>query len=160
MKIIFTLIITLLFSEPGSMRELYSKAADKNVASVLGTGDLKETGSGPGKEFYLFKSVNDNNGSHVVFSSAKGRYDNFDYMIILNSVFEILDIKILKYRSEYGYEIANKGWLKQFYGKPENRFEYRKDIDALTGATYSAPSLVDDINLILDHLRKNGRSVG
>ena len=154
MKIIITLTITLLFSEPGSMRELYSKAADKNVAAVLGTGDLKEVGSGSGKEFYLFVSGNDSNGSHVVFSSAKGRYDNFDYMIILNSALEILDIKILKYRSEYGYEIANKGWLKQFYGKPESRFEYRKNIDTLTGATYSAPSLVDDINLMLDHLRK------
>ena len=154
MKIIFTLIITLVFSEPGSMRELYRKAADKNVVAILGTGDLKETSSAPGKEFYLFESGNDSSGSHVVFSSAKGRYDNFDYMIILNSTLEILDIKILKYRSEYGYEIANKGWLKQFYGKPESRFKYRKNIDALTGATYSAPSLVDDINVILDHLRR------
>ena len=68
------------------------------------------------------------------------------------SIIKIIDIKILKYRSEYGYEISNKGWLKQFYGKQKNHFEYRKDIDALSGATFSAQSLVNDINSILDQL--------
>jgi major membrane immunogen (membrane-anchored lipoprotein) len=52
------------------------------------------------------------------------------------------------------YEIANKGWLRQFYSKPYTRFEYRKNVDALSGATFSSQSLVNDVNLILDHLKR------
>ena len=89
---------------------------------------------------------------HRAKAAGKGRYEFFDYMVMINKSTEIIDIKILKYRSEYGYEITNKGWLKQFYNKPGIRFDYRKNIDTLSGATFSAQSLVNDINLIIDHL--------
>lgn len=149
------LLITLLvITGAGPLRDEYKNAADKNISAVLGAGQLKELDSADGKEYFLFESENAGSGSIVVFSSAKGRYDNFDYMIILKPDLGIMNIKILKYRSEYGYEISNKGWLKQFYNKPVAKFDYRKDIDALSGATYSAPSLVEDVNLILKHLKK------
>lgn len=137
-----------------SLRETYSKAADKNIESVLGKGELKTTETVSAREYYRFMSDGINTGAIVVFSSAKGRYDFFDYMIILNNKLEIVNIKILKYRSEYGYEISNKGWLQQFYNKSSSGFEYGKNIDSLSGATFSAPALVNDVNQILDHLKK------
>jgi hypothetical protein len=148
-------LISLLLISSGtfSMLEEYKKAVDKNISAILGSGELKHLHSDSGKEFYSFKSTIGANTASVVLSSAKGRYENYDYMIILNPGYEIVDIKILKYRSEYGYEISNKGWLKQFYNKPGIRFEYRKNIDSLSGATFSAQSLVNDINLIMEKLK-------
>jgi len=143
----------LIFSGPLSMREEYKKAVDKNTLEILGIGELKHLRSDEGKEYYSFKSTEGEKTASVVFSSAKGRFENFDYMVIINKDYEIVDIKILKYRSEFGYEISNKGWLKQFYNKPGTRFEYRKNIDTLSGATFSAQSLVTDINLIIENLK-------
>jgi Na+-translocating ferredoxin:NAD+ oxidoreductase RnfG subunit len=145
----------LSFTDTSSLREEHKKAADKNIEAVLGRGELKYTVTESGKEYYMFESAEGKESATVVFSSAKGRYELFDYMVIIrNQNTEIVDIKILKYRSEYGYEITNKGWLKQFYNKPGIRFDYRKNIDTLSGATFSAQSLVNDINLVLDFLMK------
>lgn len=151
---IFT-VIFLIFNliNPESLLDQYKQAAGKNISALLGEGELKLLEKNSGHEYYIFNSGNSNKGAIVIFSSAKGRIEYFDYMVIVNSSFEIINIKILKYRSEYGYEISNKGWLKQFYGKPSTHFEYRKNIDALSGATFSAPSLVNDVNSILDYLK-------
>jgi Na+-translocating ferredoxin:NAD+ oxidoreductase RnfG subunit len=155
MKTAALLLIFSLFSNSAeSLRELYSKPAEKNIEIVLGKGELSLIETVSAKEYFNFESQGPNNGATVVFSSAKGRYDYFDYMVILDTKREIINIRILKYRSEFGYEISNKGWLKQFYGKSSSGFEYGKNIDALSGATFSAPALVNDLNLILDHLSK------
>lgn len=151
--IVALISILLTFTDTSSMREEYKKSADKNIEAVLGRGELKFTVTESGKEYYMFESAEGKESATVVFSSAKGRYEFFDYMVIINRNTEVVDIKILKYRSEYGYEITNKGWLRQFYNKPGIRFDYRKNIDTLSGATFSAQSLVNDINLILDNLR-------
>ncbi len=151
--IISFILLVFYLPVPESLLTQYSKAAEKNIEAVLGPGVLKEISIAPQKEYYLFDSGNSNNGAHIVLSSTKGRYENFDYMIILNKEVEILDIKILKYRSEFGYEISNKGWLKQFYGKPVTLFEYRKNIDAVSGATFSALAITNDINLIIGELK-------
>jgi hypothetical protein len=151
---VFALISSfLIFSGSISMREEYRKAVDKNISENLGVGELKHLRSDSGKEYYSFRSTEGRNSATVVLSSAKGRFENFDYMVIINPNYEIIDLKILKYRSEFGYEISSKGWLKQFYNKPGLRFEYRKNISAVSGATFSAQSLVNDINLILDNLK-------
>jgi len=82
---------------------------------------------------------------YSVLSSAKGRYDLFDFMIIYNDKKEIEYIHILIYRSQYGQEITNKNWLKQFYKKVK-LFVYGRDIQALSGATFSAESITNKIN--------------
>jgi hypothetical protein len=145
--------IFLILINPGGLRDQYKKAVDKYIEATLGAGILSESNRTPGYECYLFESELKNDKSIVVFSTVKGKFDNFDYMTIFNSSIEIIDIKILKYRSEYGYEISNKGWLRQFYNKTSGKFEYGKNIDALSGASFSAQSLVNDINAISGHLR-------
>jgi Na+-translocating ferredoxin:NAD+ oxidoreductase RnfG subunit len=151
----FILIISVMFlSLTGTIREEHRKASDKLVAEVLGKGELVLTESVEGKEYFRYQSDDANTGAIVVFSTASGRFEDFDYMVIINPGKELMNIKILKYRSEYGYEISNKGWLRQFYGKNTGSFRYMADIDALSGATFSARSLTEDINLILAHLNR------
>lgn len=146
------MLFTLTFS--GELREEHRKASDKVISEVLGKGELSELESADGKEYFRYTDNGVNSGAYVVFSSAAGRFENFDYMVIVNPSFEIMNVKILKYRSEYGYEISNKGWLRQFYGKKTEPFIYRENIDALAGATYSARSLTEDLNIILERLIK------
>lgn len=156
--IISVTLLILNLSVPGLLLDQYNKIAHKNVTALLGSGELEQIEVTSGREYYLFESIADASGAIVVLSSAKGRYEHFDYMVILKPNLEIIDIKILKYRSEYGYEISNKGWLKNFYGKPGSRFEYGKDIDVVSGASFSANSLVNDINQIMDHLKSASTS--
>ncbi|OFX18822.1 MAG: hypothetical protein A2041_13665 [Bacteroidetes bacterium GWA2_31_9b] len=82
---------------------------------------------------------------YSVLASAKGRYELFDFMIIYNDQKKIEYINILIYRSQYGQEITNKNWLKQFYKKVK-LFVYGRDIQALSGATFSAESITNKIN--------------
>ena len=149
------LIFFILFQiiEKGALYEEYRKAADKNIDVILGKGELKFIPVESKHEYYSFLAEKSNEKSYVAFSSAMGRMDYFDYMVITDELLTISDIKILKYRSEYGYEISNKGWLKQFYNKPGASFQYKKNIDALSGASFSAQSLVNDLNSILEELK-------
>ncbi len=84
----------------------------------------------------------------VVLTTAKGRFDKFDYMIIYNTNYEIELIKILVYRSDYGAEITAKRWLSQFYSKQKDSLKYGSDIQAISGATFSANSLTKNVNRI------------
>lgn len=93
-------------------------------------------------------SHDDENLGIAVLTSAKGRFDMFDYMIVYNLEREIALIKILVYRSEYGSEITAKRWLSQFYSKQKDSLEYGNDIQAISGATFSASSLTKNINRI------------
>ncbi|HRW63128.1 MAG TPA: FMN-binding protein [Bacteroidales bacterium] len=108
----------------------------------------------------LFFNIIDNKQEigTLVLSSAMGRFDKFDYMVIYNKDLEIEFIKILVYRSDYGSEITAKKWLSQFYKKKNANFKYGDDIQAISGATLSANSLTENIHritiLILDFSNK------
>ena len=100
------------------------------------------------REYYSINLKDGKTGNILVLSSAKGRFDHFDIMTIICSG-KIEFIKVIKYRSEYGAEITNKKWLSQFYQKDTKEFVFRKDIDAVSGATFSANGLINEINAIL-----------
>ncbi len=91
----------------------------------------------------------------VIFAQAKGRYEMFDYLIIVNHEFAIEKISVLKYRSEHGGEIASKKWLKQFENYSSGELRYKKEISALSGATISANSIVADIPKVLSILKSS-----
>ena len=80
---------------------------------------------------------------YLVVSSAIGRFEKFDYMVVFNENRQIVDLKILVYRSEYGYQVSTRGWLKQFLDHPvEKVYIYGQNVDAISGATFSGKSLI------------------
>jgi hypothetical protein len=84
---------------------------------------------------------------YLVISSAMGRFEEFDYMIVYNADLTMTDLRILVYRSEFGYQVSAKGWLKQFLDQPVGtEYTYGQNIDAISGATFSGKSLTDNIN--------------
>lgn len=103
---------------------------------------------------YLF-SKESGNDFYVIITQAKGRYDMFDYLVTVNLAFEIEKVKVLKYRSEHGGEIASKKWLQQFTGYSTGELKYKKDISAISGATISASSIISDMQIVLKILKNN-----
>lgn len=165
MKKVFLLIILASFFLKGNAKSFYpEKIASKIIRSVTDSKDIsivetiKTTSSAVKAEPVLIYKVKNNESQkefYAVFTQATGRYDLFDYVVIANSNFAIKRVKVVRYRSEYGGEIASKKWLSQFENFSGGTLEYKKDISALSGASFSAPSMVKDIPLVIDILKKS-----
>ncbi|MDA3818282.1 MAG: FMN-binding protein [Prolixibacteraceae bacterium] len=85
---------------------------------------------------------------YIVFTRSKGRTEYFDYMLLYNEKLYVQKIKILQYNSSYGTAVASKRWLKQFEGNNGESLLYGTDINAISGATYSATSITNDVPLV------------
>jgi len=82
---------------------------------------------------------------YVLTTSAMGRFDAFDYFIIYNKELKVQSVRVVVYRSSHGSAICNKRWLKQFEGFGGETIVYGKDIQAVSGATISGGSIVEDV---------------
>ena len=71
-------------------------------------------------------------------------FEQFFFVTIFDHLKRIKKVRILEYTSNHGYEIANKGWLKQF--TKEGHFEVGKNIDGISGATISVNSITKNVN--------------
>ena len=81
-------------------------------------------------------------------------FEEFYYMTSFNPDKTIKQVRILEYTSNYGYQIANKGWLKQF--TKARAFEVGRNIDGISGATISVESITKGVNqqiAIIDRLK-------
>lgn len=82
---------------------------------------------------------------YLLSTSAKGRYDHFDYSVIFSKEKIILKVVVTVYRSTHGAAICQKKWLSQFEGYNGGALALGPDIDAVSGGTISATSMVKDI---------------
>lgn len=82
---------------------------------------------------------------YMLRTSAKGRYDNFDYVVFYSPELEVVGVKVTVYRSTQGAAICQKKWLGQFKGYAGGDLAIGKEIDAISGASISAQSMVDDM---------------
>lgn len=64
---------------------------------------------------------------------------------------DLVELKILDYQSEHGYEITSKWWLKQFVKHQDEPYKYGKNIDGISGATISIKSMIREMNY-LEHI--------
>ena len=117
--LIYTLVN--LFSE-GIAQEFYPmdialKKAQKIVGdkSIFLSGVLSNVEGIPGengeRNISIYKiegEKSDLNGKYVLFTSAKGRFEYFDYAMIINQGGEVEQVKIIVYRSEHGSEVTSK----------------------------------------------------
>jgi hypothetical protein len=82
---------------------------------------------------------------YLLSTSAKGRFDHFDYSVIFSEDKAVLQVIVTVYRSSQGAAICQKNWLSQFEGYKGGGLELGSDIDAVSGGTISATSMVKDI---------------
>jgi len=81
-------------------------------------------------------------------NSEESNFEDFYYLTLVNRNHKIIQVKVLEYTSDHGYEIANKGWLKQF--QQGNYFKVGQNIDAISGATISVNSITQGVNSQLE----------
>lgn len=161
LAVIFQLILAI---EPGEVKDFYpEKQAVKMVKIALKEKDISfqekllatET-LGKEEPVIIYKlKRNDGTNFYAVFTQASGRYDPFDYLLTVSENFIIEKVRVLKYRSEHGGEIASRKWLRQFENYSSGDLLYKKDISALSGATVSAGSITKDIPLVMKILKRN-----
>jgi len=88
------------------------------------------------REFYhIFGQSGDTLGI-LILSDAPGRFDRFDLMVVSDT---LGTVKLI--------------WLQQFYTVGNGSFILRKNVDAVSGATYSSQGLVEEINAIRSLIR-------
>jgi len=161
---IFAILILLGASFTPEKSASFRKKADKNLARIfMGKQIEKKSVDADEKyiaesrfkniEIFLLMSAKDSVG-YLVFTSSMGRYESFDYMIVYNPEMTVKEIVILNYTSSHGGEVASQKWLKQFIGYEGKHLKYGSDIDAISGATYSATSLVKDVESITIFMKK------
>ncbi len=108
----------------------------------------------------LFKITEENeNRGYVLSTEAKGRYDYFDYSIYYSEDLIVKGLIVTVYRSTHGAAICQKKWLSQFHGYDGEELNLGKEIDAISGATFSAESVVQDIQrcfALMTSLKEDG----
>jgi hypothetical protein len=155
--IILTVAILLGGTLPGSFDKKAKRIIKKSFDSdniemeVISLDDTFDDRPDVGLQLFSL-TENEETVGHLLITTAKGRYEYFDYLVLYNPDLSIRLIEVLEYRSEYGFEITSKKWLKQFVGMSGCGLEYAEDIDALSGATYSASSITSDLGFLCEYL--------
>ena len=135
------------------------KVVEKKVITITDI-EQKKLSFKPKKNTIYNILSNERPVAYMFLSKAKSKISDFDYMVVYNSDFSILNVKVLVYREEYGGEIGSKRWLKQFEGKSDpEKMKFGHDIQNISGATISARSITFDVKKItkqIIELKKEG----
>jgi Na+-translocating ferredoxin:NAD+ oxidoreductase RnfG subunit len=157
-KATFLILVYLLINSSFAFTQI-NKKADKEIKKVFSIDNYQlERAINQNFEDFLSKrllSIISNNQKigYAYLGTAPSQTKYFDYIVIFDDNLTIQSIKILVYREDYGGEIGSKRWLSQFKGKGLiERFKYRKNIAAISGATISVNSITDAVNDILSYL--------
>jgi Na+-translocating ferredoxin:NAD+ oxidoreductase RnfG subunit len=106
--------------------------------------------------FYVNNATACRVGGCPVYSRGthSGNYELFSFFVLYDSNLKLQLVKILEYGPEYGYEITSKRWLRQFEDNKDCNISYGKDVDAISGATISVRSLIDNVNDVCEILHE------
>jgi len=85
-------------------------------------------------------------GCDAIEHADNAEYEQFYFSTLYRTNGGIANVKVVEYTSERGYEITAKSWLKQFIGKRGGKLKVNQEIDAISGATVSVNSIVNEIN--------------
>ncbi|MEE2700446.1 MAG: FMN-binding protein [Bacteroidota bacterium] len=80
---------------------------------------------------------------------APSKHDKFEFVILYDKSLNIIQVKVLIYREDYGFEIKSKRWLKQFTSRKISK------VQAISGATISVNSLKYAVDRLNKKMRDN-----
>ena len=128
------------------------KAAEKIFGETMVIESFLEAEGSVGASEYLHPgdciyriTANEKLQGYLLSTNAKGRFDYFDYSVIFSENMTVQKVIVTVYRSTHGAAICQKNWLSQFEGYTGGVLELGSDIDAVSGGTISATSMVKDI---------------
>jgi hypothetical protein len=93
-------------------------------------------------------------GCSIAPSSEEDSFEFFDYFSIFDLDGKISEIVIYDYQATHGEEVTSKNWLQQFVGYNGSvNLEVGKNIDAISGATTSTYSLVENVKQVAEQFK-------
>jgi len=89
-------------------------------------------------------------GCNAAAEGVNLAFEFFDYFMLLDTLRQVIWVKIYNYQATQGHEVMSRGWLNQFKGmEPGESIIFGKDIEAISGATVSASAITEDIKRVL-----------
>jgi hypothetical protein len=130
------------------------KKIEKNAKAVFNIEELSFFEIRNISVFEATRLYKINDLGYLAFDQAPSKFHKFEYYIIFDKKGEILKVEVLNYNENYGAEICNKRWLKQFYQiNTSSFFEYNTTIDGISGATISVQSISTHIWNVTEELK-------
>ena len=123
---------------------------------VIDKSPLKVASTNKDEKWYsISDKTSKQSKGYMLTTSAIGRFDKFDFMVLFNPNKSINKVRVLIYREQHGGEIASKRWLKQFEGKTiKNTKTLNKEVDGISGATLSCNAITKEIKNSLIKIQK------
>lgn len=87
---------------------------------------------------------------YAAANAVNGKWGPIYYMVLISPEGEIQDALVLAYGEKRGRPVAEKRFLRQFFGKTKNNdLALMKDIRGVTGATISSRGMANGIRKLL-----------
>ncbi len=157
-KAITVIVIALLFSSfKASYWELDKDSRATVYKSISKIFNSETCNLDPIDDTFYSISEDDSIIGYLSVTDVPSKFHQFDYYILFDQKAEILKVKILHYRENYGAEICNKKWLKQFVGLSipiDSYAKYNRMVDGISGATLSVNNLKKDVFRLSKLLKK------
>ena len=151
------LVAVLLFFSFTTIYVLSAKdweKIEKNAKDIFNTktlnfSEIENTSNLGATQFFKINDL-----GYLAFDQAPSKFHKFEYYIIFDKKGEILKVEVLNYNENYGAEICNKRWLKQFNQiNTSSFFEYNTNVDGISGATLSVQSISSHIWNVTEKLK-------
>lgn len=129
-----------------SLSELYSGHEVSFARLNLNEAQITDTEilNSDGKWFAI--QENSLNLGWLLADKTWGRYHEFEFAVVFDTNLRIADVFVLNYPASYGTAVTGRKWLKSFRGFSSDSIPvYGKDIDALSGATFSGTNLSESV---------------
>ena len=143
-KVVAILLLFLLsntaFCAEYSPSNLAQKKINITIKKMFGSDiELRAFKDSPNC-FYVLKY--DSLIGYYCVGNAPSKYDKFEFMVVYDIKLNIQKVEVLVYREDYGFEIKNKRWLRQFITRKTD------SVQAISGATISVNSLKKSVELL------------
>ena len=115
---------------------------EKSTKALFNTDDFSFSEINTISKFGATRLFKIDDLGYLAFDQAPSKFHKFEYYIVFNNKGDLLKIEVLNYNENYGAEICNKRWLKQFQNINTSSFlTYNNSIDGISGATLSVQSI-------------------
>lgn len=121
-----------------------SEADEKAIRSKLkGTASLPDT-------LHVGRVSTDEGIRFILPDAAPSKSKTFSLLLYLDETSSVVDVDVLKYRENYGYEVDYPMFREQFQGKNQpGEVQFRRSIRNISGATISARSMTHAVHDLL-----------
>jgi hypothetical protein len=118
------------------------KKIEKSTKALFNTADFSFLEINTISKFGNTRLFKISDLGYLAFDQAPSKFHKFEYYMIFSDKGDVLNIEVLNYNENYGAEICNKRWLKQFQKINTSSFlTYNNSIDGISGATLSVQSI-------------------